>query len=153
MHSERIITQYGNKVRVRTCGVLIRNSKILLLNHNGINDENIFWSFPGGGVNFGESLEKCLIRECEEECNISIEVKNFIYLDEYINKNFHAIELLYLVSSNDTPSLGKDPELENSFHGIKWFSLDEIIQVSECQKHSFLSKNIHLIDNLMQKCN
>ncbi len=48
-----------------------------------------FWEFPGGKVDFGESRENALIRECGEE--LDIKVSNLKYFDKidfnYIDKN------------------------------------------------------------------
>ena len=37
-----------------------------------MNDDNVFWNFPGGGVDKNESIEHTLIREFKEETGLDI---------------------------------------------------------------------------------
>lgn len=101
---------YGNKLRVRVCGLCIVGDRILLLNHSGITPTN-FWSPPGGGINFGESAEDCLKREFGEEVGLEIQVKDFLFACELIKRPLHAIELFFHVSpATNQLKTGQDPE-------------------------------------------
>lgn len=113
MPKEDNLAQFKNKVRVRVCGILEKNNEILVIRHRGLDDKDT-WLTPGGGVNFGESIEKTLEREFKEETGLNISVSNFMCIKEYINNGFHAIELYYRVNYvNGTLKLGFDPELSN----------------------------------------
>ena len=70
------------KVRVRVCGILHENGKILLLKHESIGPAGYLWSPPGGGVEFGESLVETLEKEFLEETNLSIKVGNYLFTNE-----------------------------------------------------------------------
>lgn len=51
--------------RVSVKGVLIRNKRVLLLQkHNRI------WDLPGGRIEDGETAERCLVRELQEETGL-----------------------------------------------------------------------------------
>lgn len=143
--------KYGNKVRTRVCGILIREHKILLLNHTGLNPENTFWSPPGGGIEFGETIEQTIKREFQEEVNLKIEVKQFLFLNEHIASPLHAIELFYTIDSKEKPSLGKDPELDNSLLEMKWFSQKELNLIPNKLKHSIFNQNPSLIQHIIKK--
>jgi 8-oxo-dGTP diphosphatase len=85
---------YGNKLRVRACGICANETGILLINHGGLHGGD-FWSPPGGGIEFGETAE-------------------------FIKQPLHAIELFFEIDSYvGNPSLGIDPELENADQFIK----------------------------------
>lgn len=60
------------KVRIRVAAIIIEDSKILMVAHK--KKDRIYWLPPGGGVNFGESLEDALKREIAEEVNINVAV-------------------------------------------------------------------------------
>jgi 8-oxo-dGTP pyrophosphatase MutT (NUDIX family) len=52
--------------RVATKAILVQQDKVLLVKQ--IPEE--YWGFPGGGVDYGESLEASLVRELVEELGI-----------------------------------------------------------------------------------
>ncbi len=143
--NEEIKKIYGNHLRVRICGVLIHKNRVLCLNHSGLNDENIFWSLPGGGIASNENIETCLKREFLEETNLEIEVVKFLNFSEIIKTPLHAIELIFKVSTSnlDNFKLGKDPE-HNSENQIiksfKWLDSNEIRLIDPKNIQKFLSE-------------
>ena len=108
-----IINKFSGKVRVRVCGVYRSEFGFLLLKHEGIGELNEWWSPPGGGVNFGETVEDALKREFQEETNLSVTSSDFLFVNEHIDSKHHAIELFFKVEiENQTlAKLGTDPEL------------------------------------------
>lgn len=106
------IKTFSQKVRVRACGLLEENNSILLLKHNQIGAKGFLWSPPGGGVEFGDNSEETLIREFQEETGLKINISEFLFVNEYIDNRFHAIELFYSVKRvGGVLKLGNDPEL------------------------------------------
>ena len=95
--NQEIINQYGNQLRIRLCGICVQDNKILLINHAGMNESGEFWSPPGGGLQFGETIEDCLKREFLEETNTIISVGKFLKINEFVKPPLHAIELFYEV--------------------------------------------------------
>ena len=67
MRSEEIKRIFGNQIRVRVMGILVKNHQLLLVNHSGLNQDNELWLPPGGGVEVGERVVEALIREFNEE--------------------------------------------------------------------------------------
>lgn len=135
--NQNIINQYGNHIRIRVCGVCIEDGKILLLNHIGIRENSDFWCPPGGGLQFGETIEDCLKREFLEETNTEISVGKFLKVHEFVNPPFHAVELFYEVKIiSGIAIIGIDPEMEEQIiSDLRWFSLDEILEKSEKEIH------------------
>src|SRR5882762_5053673 len=87
---------YGNRLRVRACGVCVKDDSILLVNHYGISNQD-FWSPPGGGIEFGEGAVDCLNREFNEEAGLSVKTGRFLFACEFIQHPLHAIELFFEV--------------------------------------------------------
>jgi 8-oxo-dGTP diphosphatase len=103
---------YGNRVRVRACGILSRGEQLLMVNHSGITPTN-FWSPPGGGVEFGESILETLGKEFREETGLEIETGAFMFGCEFIRKPIHSIELFYRVKETGGKlRTGSDPEIQ-----------------------------------------
>ena len=58
--------------RIRVAAIIVDEGRLLLVKHQ--KEGEVYWLLPGGGVDFGESLEEALIREVKEETNLDIEV-------------------------------------------------------------------------------
>lgn len=111
---------FSNKVRVRVNGLLVENDQLLLVNLQSPTRPEPFWTPPGGGVDFGETLENCLIREFLEETGLTITVDELVYVSEFVRDPWHAVEF-YMRCTRVGGELvvGTDPELEASEQMIK----------------------------------
>lgn len=128
---------YGNKIRVRVCGLCIVDEKILLINHSGITKTN-FWSPPGGGLNFEESAEACLKREFWEETGLQVEVKDFLFACEFIKAPLHAVELFFSVRAiTNQLKTGGDPEpgSPSIIEETKFLSWAEVANIPSNELH------------------
>ncbi|GAB2640909.1 NUDIX hydrolase [Emticicia sediminis] len=135
---------YGNRIRVRACGVCIENDRVLMIGHRAILGENTFWSPPGGGVEVGEMAEDALRREFLEETGLEIEVGKLLIMNEFVKLPLHGIELFFIVKRvGGELALGHDPEMnldEQLIQKIEWLSLDEIKSLNLSEKHQFWQK-------------
>ena len=125
---------------MRVCGLMERGGLLLLARHDGIGPAGHLWLPPGGGLEFAETAEHCLIREFEEECGVEVRPGSFYHLNEFIDPPLHAIELFYKVSLvSGEPTLGIDPEHTGGpaiLAELKWFSQDEILQYKKDAMHA-----------------
>jgi len=144
---------FSGKVRVRICGIIIQNDRVLLLKHKGIGKGDFLWSPPGGGLEFGENCSETLHRELKEEIGVEVEIRRFLFLNEYIDDIYHAIELFFEVEiTNGEVKLGFDPELmpnQQIIQEVKWFSINEITSMSKNNIHSCFS-NLNAISELLE---
>jgi 8-oxo-dGTP diphosphatase len=125
---------YGNKVRLRVCGFCWDGANVLLVNHSGITDTD-FWAPPGGGVEFGQSIEQNLIREFKEETGIEVELGEFMFGCEYINHPLHSLELFFRVTvSGGNLMAGTDPEL-NIIKDVRFFTPEELRHTNPASLH------------------
>lgn len=70
-----------------TCGILIKNNKILMSKRDKKKREFPgYWEFPGGKCNKNESIKDCIVREIKEELNVDIEFEKIIKKIRHINK-------------------------------------------------------------------
>ncbi|HWZ21147.1 MAG TPA: NUDIX domain-containing protein [Cytophagaceae bacterium] len=145
---EQINNLYGNRIRVRVCGICIQADKILLIRHSGVGEKGSLWVPPGGGVDFGESVEKTLVREYKEETGLDIKVKEFLFVNEYIAAPLHAVELFFNVEvTGGKMAKGTDPEMsadKQLIQELKYWNFKEIATQDPLFFHSILRKNKEL---------
>ena len=112
--------------RVRVAGILIKNNKILLIEHKK-NDKK-YWLIPGGGVDWGESTADALIREYKEETNLDVTVDKFLFLSETIapDKEKHVINLYFKVKKDENSKAEMILGDETNLNDLRFVSKEEI---------------------------
>jgi 8-oxo-dGTP pyrophosphatase MutT (NUDIX family) len=107
--------------RVSVKAIIENDDKFLLVKE----EDDPFWSFPGGGVDYGESTEEALVRELSEELGVPT---NKVKIDGQVA--FIAIGIL-----DGIPKLNLFYKVEVSIADIKptkhavdhqWYSLEEL---------------------------
>jgi 8-oxo-dGTP diphosphatase len=147
---EKIIEKFGNKLRVRVCGILIEEGKILMIKHRSIGKNGMLWAPPGGGMQYGESAEKTIQREFEEETGLKINVDRYLFTHEFLNPPLHAIELFFEVSrlAGDLKR-GYDPEMhkdEQIIAQVAFLDMDKIKEID----HDSLHYVLRIVKNLYE---
>lgn len=120
-----------NKVdRVRA--IIIKNDQILTLKR--IKKTETYYTFPGGGVEKGETNEEAIKRECLEELGVNIKVfkllksltiTNLYDLPKHI-QNFYVCEII-----DGELGTGNGPEYQEGSHYegehiIKWLNIKDL---------------------------
>jgi len=137
--SKNIEHLYGHKVRTRVCGVCFHNDSLLLVKHRGLGENGILWTPPGGGVQYGDTLENNLIREFREETGLNIAIVRFLFVYEYLGPPLQTIELFFEVKAeHKSPVKGTDPEMSETDQII-----DEVRFVSLRELGNFASGSLH----------
>lgn len=79
-------------IRNSAKAIIIHEDRILLIQNT---DENGYWyTLPGGGQGFGETLTDAVLRECKEELGTEVAVGDLMFVREYIGANheFAAVD-------------------------------------------------------------
>lgn len=143
MPSDAIKRVYGERLRIRVCGLCFSGEELLLVRHKGLTRKGYFFSPPGGGMQFGESALDCLKREFYEETGLKIIVKEFLFTYEFLSPLLHAIELFFTVEAvGGVLRTGFDPEMkaqEQIIELVKFMSPASIRQEKGCQMHQMLN--------------
>ena len=151
---KKIIEEYGNKLRVRVCGLCIESGNVLLVNHHSLNKGGDFWGPPGGGMDFGLSAEENLKREFYEETGLTIEIEKFLFVHEYLSPPLHAIELIFKVRRlKGRLTIGYDPEMakdEQIIKNVKFMDFSKLKELDESNVHQLflVVKNLNDIEKL-----
>lgn len=149
---KNVVSTYGHKLRLRVCGICIKNGKLLLVKHKGVGASNELWVPPGGGVDYLESAESALKREFMEETGLEIEVKQFLFGNEHIQKPLHAVELFFEVEqTGGTLHKGHDTEhnkRDQIITEVKFVTFEEIAVINKDKLHSCL-QNLSDVESLL----
>ena len=105
------ITYVSNrkKFNYRVCAIIISNNKILAMH----DERSPYFYLPGGRVQMGETAEHAVVREVEEELNITPKIIRPLWLNqsfftEDVDKlNYHEICIYYLMDISATGLLDK----------------------------------------------
>jgi 8-oxo-dGTP diphosphatase len=134
----RITEIYGNKVRLRVCGICEDEGKLLMVNHRLVRERD-FWAPPGGGVEFGEPMQESLKREFLEETGLDVEVGEFLFGGEFVNPPLHSVELFFKVVRIGGKLLsGNDPEL-SIIKEVRFFTPEDVRQLDHQVLHGIFS--------------
>lgn len=117
---------------LRVYGILLNEGSVLVTDENrgGI----MMTKFPGGGLEKGEGLTDCLIREFREELDIEIRVGDFFYVNEFLqvsafSKQDQLLSFYYKVTSHELEKIPLVDDLktvaENEQH-FRWVDLRDL---------------------------
>lgn len=113
-----------NIVRVGVAVIINKYGKVLLGKRKGSHGEGT-WAFPGGHLEFWESIEACAIREVKEETNL--EIKNLSsgpYTNDLFPKsNKHYVTLFVIADYSSGNVELREPEKCEKWDWFEWDKL------------------------------
>lgn len=96
-----------------------------------------YCKLPGGGQEWGETMQETIIRECKEELNLDVKPLRLVLARDYIAKNhnqpydldcFHLAELMFECEADDFKTLANGSEPDSNAQKIKWLDLDKLAE-------------------------
>lgn len=102
-------------------GIVVRDGAVVLVRNR--RDE---WELPGGKLELGETPERCVAREIEEELALDVEpstlVDSWVYT---IATGTHVLVLTYGCPERAT----RDAVLSHEHTRLEWIALDEVAEL------------------------
>ena len=115
--------------------------KFLICQRPAHKARGLLWEFVGGKVESGETKEQALIRECQEELNITLAVD-----DEFMDALHEYPDILvHLTVFNATILKGVPEKLEHN--DIKW------ITPSEISNYEFCPADVEILHKILEVTN
>ncbi len=114
-------------MRIRAGIILIEDGKLALIERN--RQGRHYFSFPGGGVDEGETPEQAAVREAEEELGIVVEIRQKA-AEVFFNGNIQYYFLAERISGEFGTGTGEEYGEYDPQHGTYlplWMPLSEIL--------------------------
>lgn len=110
------------KPRITAAVLVMHDGKFLLAERNKEN-YNGYWIIPGGGVEFGETIQDAAIREIKQETNLDVDIEKQICYKEIINVpgNYHSVVFYFLAKPKHL-----DVKADDDVSKAQFFSIEEI---------------------------
>ena len=116
------MVEENNKIAIRVAGIVMMNDGVVFMHRKKVirnKDYQEYYTFPGGHLEEGETLEEGVIREIKEEFGINVKVvrkvyelendrvnmKEYFFLCEYIDGEF---------GTGDGEEFSNNPEYKDS---------------------------------------
>jgi 8-oxo-dGTP pyrophosphatase MutT (NUDIX family) len=104
------------------------NEGKLLMVLQGKPEEEKLWSVPSGGLEAGETLEMCCIREVWEETGYRISILEKLHAKEGVSFGISYKVQYFLASVTSGSPVIQDPD--GLIYDIRWVSLEELDQLT-----------------------
>jgi mutator protein MutT len=131
--------------------ILNQNGQMFLAQRGPLaKNERGCWEFPGGSVEFGETLSAALKREMKEEFGIDIEIGDLLDIADHIlpDEGQHWVSPTFLCSIHSG-----EPQIQEAgkCSAIGWFNIDEMPQpLSKISSHNLTSYRHWLVNHQPQ---
>lgn len=125
--------QAGNeKFNYRVCAIMLHDGKILAMQ----DERSPYFYLPGGRAKLGETAEDAVVREIEEELNITARIIRPLWLNQGFFKEdvdglqYHEICLYFLMDISDTDLLSKGDKFSlregKRWHCFEWLQYERL---------------------------
>lgn len=144
-------------IRNSAKAIIIKNGKLLVTKNR--DDWGFFYLLPGGGLEPGENIREALIRECMEEISARVEVKDIMFVRDYIGRNHefaewdgdvHQIEYIFECILLNKEELKNGTVPDNAQIGFEWLELNSLgnFRIYPAALKDYLDENGKKIDRV-----
>lgn len=116
----------------RVCAMMIDNGRILAMH----DERSPYYYLPGGRVEMNESAEHAVIREVQEELNITPKIIRPLWLNQAFftedvdKQNYHELCVYFLMDISDTDIFSKGTRFtlqeRHHMHDFEWLEFERL---------------------------
>ena len=133
-------------IRLGVYGIIVHKDEVLMVKTQS--GSKSIYNFPGGGVDEDESLAQALIRECQEEINTVVQVKDCLYTAKSLYKHedfpsFYMFNIYYDIEVKDKEEFYQKKLAEDN----KWFPINDL------PRDEMLPIDIEFVESYFNICN
>jgi 8-oxo-dGTP diphosphatase len=124
-------------------GVVIREGNHIALIRRAKEPSKGLWTFPGGAVELGESLEDAAKREALEETGLAIEVGEVAtVIDNVVRDETSQIRYHYVIIDYMARPIGGTLQPGTDVNDAGWFCLDDLDTLNMTEKAGELARQL-----------
>ena len=127
-----VLNHENSKFNYRVCAMMIHNGKILAMH----DDRSPYYYLPGGRVVIGETAENAVVREVQEELNITPKIVRPLWLNQAFftedvdNLHYHELCIYFLMDVADTNLLSRGKQFTSNeghrTHTFEWLEFERL---------------------------
>lgn len=126
----------SKEVQVGTAIIIIRGGKMIIGKRKGSHAAGVY-AFPGGHMEFGESIEDCVMRETREECGVEMKVRvrkfglnDYLFVTNDIMTPYlkHYITIFVAADCLEGEPINAEPHKNEKW---EWLSLDDLLTLAK----------------------
>jgi mutator protein MutT len=110
-------------------GAVIIEKQCLLMVKNGTGPRVGRWGFPGGSVEWGETLTEALKRELREECNLEVEVLELYRLSDFIVRHADEVTDHFILSHHLCQITGGELRAGSDATDVRWIHFHDLEEI------------------------
>ena len=109
-----------------TAAIIRQDGKYLICQRAHDDSLPLMWEFPGGKLEPGETLEQCIIRECQEELGVDIRICGEFGKTSYPYKEWQLVFTFYMAE------IAAGLPVTTVHEQIRWVSAAELMEYTFC---------------------
>ncbi|TCI43498.1 MULTISPECIES: NUDIX hydrolase [unclassified Exiguobacterium] len=108
---------------IGAAAICFDHQKVLLVRNKDV----LGWRVPSGGLETGETLDECCIREVKEETGYSVDTVKKLLVKEKESDGYQIQTHYYLVGLTDTLA---SSQIDQDISAVQWVSIDSMHTIS-----------------------
>jgi len=103
--TKALAAQTSKIPRIRVAALILVDGRIVVVRHR--RKDSCYHLLPGGGVEWGETLEQALFREVAEETGLRVQVGRVLLVSDTIdpNGNRHVVNVVFEAEVSERPTV------------------------------------------------